>query len=163
MDILAIRSAEALEHLTRERLEVDSWPNATMGDGGSRNADSTTCVERAAILTHDIDARIAQILDDMRTIASLASSAMTVVDGALGFRVPREDRRPEVKLCNCRDRDGADLPYTPHSRDENNGWSDPTCRMPASRGALCEACYVRERRWRIAHNLPPRPDFIPAA
>ncbi len=164
MEILATKSAEALEHLAHERLAIDSWPATTMGNGGSRSADRTTPVERAALAVTDIDAKMAQIIDDMRAVASVASSAMVVINDALGYRVPASERKTsEVRLCDCSERDGAKLPYTPHSREPNNGWSDPTCRMPAARGALCEACYVRERRWRLANGFPMRSDFVAAA
>lgn len=163
MEILATRSAEALEHLTNERLMVDSWPAATMGDGGSRSSDTTSSAERAAMLSTKIDGDISQIIDDMTALASLAASALVVVDRALGFRVPREERESDVKLCSASGRDGHLNEYVPHSRDPRNGWADPTCIMPAARGALCEACYVRERRWRIANGKPMGADFIPAS
>ena len=114
--------------------------------------------------TIDIDAAIAQIHDDITAIASLASSAMTVIRDAKGMRVKREEKpESQVVTCSSKGREGALEEYTPYSRDPRNGWSDPTCLMPAARGPLCEACYVRERRWRIANGKPMLADFIPAA
>ncbi len=164
MEILASKSAEALEHLAHERLAIDSWPATTMGNGGSRSADRTTPVERAALAVTDIDAKMAQIIDDMRAVASVASSAMVVINDALGYRVPASERKTsDVRLCNPSGREGHLVEYTPYSRDPQNGWADPTCVMPAARGALCEACYVRERRWRITNGYPMLADFVAAA
>lgn len=164
MELLANEATDALTHLSEERLHLDGYSSNMRAMPGSRSTGSTTAVESAMMQAIDIDAAIAQIHDDITAIASLASSAMTVIRNAKGMRVKREEK-PEsaVVTCNSKGREGHLEAYTPYSRDPRNGWADPTCLMPAARGPLCEACYVRERRWRIANGKPMLADFIPAA
>ncbi len=58
-----------------------------------------------------------------------------------------------VPLCDGRNYEGHGIPWTPHSRDDHNGWSDPTCRDGAGRSKLCPACLIRMNRWRERHGL----------
>ena len=44
----------------------------------------------------------------------------------------------------------------PHGREGAIEWADYTCRKSAVKAGLCDPCYQRERRWRIAHGLDPR-------
>ncbi len=164
MELLASEATDALIHLSEERLHLDGYSSTTRALPGSRSSGASTSVESATMQSAEIDATIAQIHDDITGIASLASSAMTVIRNAKGMRVRREEKpESDVVLCDASKREGCDDEYVPHSRDPRNGWADPSCLMPAARGALCEACYIRERRWRIANGKAMRTDFIAAS
>lgn len=50
--------------------------------------------------------------------------------------------------------EGHQLAWTPHSRDERNGWHSPSCRDAADESGLCPACLLRMNRWRSRNGLP---------
>ena len=147
MHLLATESAQALEHLIEERSHL-GWPTTTMGDGGSRATSTDTRPERGASELLDINALIAQIQDDITTIASLASSALQVTRQAKGHRVPHNPQGIDPPVfCSANQM---------HGRQGAIEWGDPTCLNLPDKAGLCHACYLREWRWRKANNLGPR-------
>lgn len=153
MELLATESSQALEHLINERNTI-GWPTTTLGDGGSRATTTDTRPERDSQQLLDLNALIDQITDDITTIAQLAASALDVTRQAKGHRVPRNPQGLEPPTY-CSQNQG-------QGRDGAIEWGDPTCLELPMKAGLCSACYQRERRWRLTHNLQPR-DTEPAA
>lgn len=88
-----------------------------------------------------------QMRDDIAAISNTVRDLRNMVT-----RIASPDRQPQA-LCDGRNYTGADLTWTPHARDDANGWHDPTCRDGAGRSHLCPACLVRMNRWRERHGL----------
>lgn len=88
-----------------------------------------------------------QLRDDITAIWHLARDVRNLVT-----RLANPNREAQA-LCDGRGYSGFDIPWTPHSRDPHNGWSDPTCRDGAGRSKLCPACLIRMNRWRTEHDL----------
>ena len=163
VEILATEAAAAITHLDEEDRILDGWPTQTMGDGTPRGTNESTIVERHAQARQEIARRRQQIEADAGTITEHISRALDHCREAKGHRAPKAPEQPTTAtFCTPVGREGADLPYEPYSRDPRNGWADSTCRDLAARGPLCEACSIRERRWRLANNLKPTNDFIPS-
>jgi len=139
---LAERLPTAVAVLRRELDVVDGYPASTLGDGMSRSTADLTSVERAA----DVRWMMSGNLDDLRqtadTIIELVNTLATMTNRALGTRAPAAD------VARCRDAQAG--------RDGALDWGDPTCEELPAKGALCVACYHRERRWRIAAGLAER-------
>jgi hypothetical protein len=139
---LAERLPAAVAVLRRELDVVDGYPASTLGDGMSRSTADLTSVERAA----DVRWMMSGNLDDLRqtadTIIELVNTLATMTNRALGTRAPAAD------VARCRDAQAG--------RDGALDWGDPTCEELPAKGALCVACYHRERRWRIAAGLAER-------
>jgi hypothetical protein len=139
---LAERFPAAVATLRREIDVVDGYPSSTLGDGMSRSTSELTAVERAA----DIRWRMSGDLDDLRhmaaTIIELVNTMNTMTGKALGTRAPAAD------VARCRDAQAG--------RDGVIDWGDATCEELPAKGALCVACYHRERRWRIGSGLTER-------
>lgn len=94
----------------------------------------------------------ADIAAGITLIAAAAHEALDACD-----RIEGRPRAARGQECYSGGRDGALIPYTPHSRDDDNGWADPDCRnFAAGYAPLCDACAQRERRWRRAHGYQPR-------
>lgn len=56
-------------------------------------------------------------------------------------------------LCDGRNYEGYETPWTPYAREEVNGWSNVACDNGAGRSKLCPTCLVRMNRWRERHGL----------
>jgi hypothetical protein len=102
-----------------------------------------TSVERAA----DEALRIQRWYDDItaqqKVIAVTVSQALRNCQDLLGMRVT-------TPRCDATGREGASIPRA------DGGWSDLTCEQAAEKSGLCDACYMREYRWRKANDLPTR-------
>ena len=167
LDLLATLTAEALDHIARELVITDGYASRTMSDGmpsahaihglttgrGDDNDPQTlTPVEQAAHARWTLTAERDQIRDDIDAVIQLVDSLGRVVYRAVRLRAPIEG----PKQCDGRDFAGSAYPWVQHSRDEMNGWLDPTCRDAADTSGLCPRCRIRERRWREANGLTPR-------
>ena len=159
LDGLAYRTTEALEHLNRELRILDGHPAATMGDGTSRGTSELTATERVANARYELHAQVEQIRDDLHAIEDVVNSYARVIDLALRTRGPRVDYR----RCDGQTLEGATLPYTPHSRDPENGWHRACDDMALEGDVLCPSCKKREARWRREHGLPARGVQTPAS
>lgn len=167
LELLAKDVTTALEHVQAELGILDSYPTQTPGASiatgvyhephphpddcvGCDTCDPVdlTRVERAAFARYYLTAQREQIRDDIDAIEQLATSLGRVLDKTLRHRVPRIGG--ETKLCDPTGREGAEIPLS------GGGWSDATCRELAAKAGLCNRCYMRERRYRIANNLPTR-------
>jgi hypothetical protein len=102
-----------------------------------------TSVERAA----EEALRIQRWYDDITAAQKLA--AITISDllrnceRVLGMRV-------SPAKCDATGREGYLLPRS------EGGWSDLACEQAAEKSGLCDACYMREYRWRRANDMPTR-------
>ena len=127
----------------------DGYPTQTIGaslpSGHTPDIDETeqvalTSVEQAAAArerwtNHRLDLE-----------AGLRLVAVTIHDmiGACHKALRGAVEIPGPKLCD------------PHGREGAIEWADYTCRKSAVKAGLCDACYQRERRWRVNHGLDPR-------
>lgn len=150
-------------HLAAERAILDGYPS---GEGLAVSATAElTSVEAAA------DARLRLDIHEDDIDAGLHLLLVTVLDlddasdRTLGLRAARHEHAITARCNGGSGRDGAEIPWVPHSRDPDNGWADPTCTDMAApgRGGLCSKCSLREDRWRRTHQLPPRSHVAPAA
>lgn len=172
LEQLARQVTEAVDHVNRELAIADSYPTQVVGASlptgtgfapvcrcealGTDGCDVCTPVklsptERAAERRIRFESDRVQVDDDIRcieeTIASLSKTCRSLIGTRLVHGVQRCDGRPY---------EGSDVLWTPHSRDPENGWYDPTCADAADESSLCAACRIRERRWRDKHGLQPR-------
>lgn len=153
----AYRVPIAITVLQERTAYNDGWP--TRGDEPHVTTSTiTSSTMTAAITTLTAREDIAQIYDDIDTFATILHDHLRMLDRIIGTR-PTE--RLEPKLCDCRGRDGAELPWTPGlALAAGNGWSNPACREVASRGPLCDKCAMREYRYREHHGLTQRRDSV---
>ena len=150
--MLADEIAKAQDHILRELAVTDGYPSGPGGDKITGGTSELTPVERAAEQRGLLRADLEQMREDVRTIATIAHSALTVARKAQRTRLVRTP----PALCDGRSFEGADQAWTPHSRHPDNGWHDPNCREAADESGLCPRCRIRERRWRDEHGLNPR-------
>lgn len=144
-DLLAPRITTVLAHLRRELAIVDGWGGATMSDGMPRGSSDLTGVERAADARLTIGQHLAQIEDDLNAVCSLIDSLGHTLERASRLRAPEKPLDAPVA---CRD--------AQPGRDGALEWGDPLCTSLAVKAGLCSACYQRERRWRLEHDLSER-------
>lgn len=142
----------ALQRIARRIVDADDERTGTRGGGGgSGTPDPTFAAALPGIdgRRDDIQARLDRerlrdaihaVEDQARNLRNLA----TRLAGVTG---------PAATLCDGRGYEGWEIPWRPHSRDEHNGWSDPTCRQGAGRSRLCPACLKRANRWRDSRGL----------
>lgn len=137
---------------------IDGRPVSAWGAEGSRSSDTTSSTERAAIRRVDLARETREELRDRRdgiliSIDNYIRFCREIV--ASGSPVDR----PVAVLCgdyaalDMRPWEGHHLAWTPHSRDQRNGWQDPTCRQAAGRSGLCPRCLQRMNRWRRDNGL----------
>lgn len=136
----------AIDHLVNERRNLDWHPTSTLGDGTPRGSSDSSSVERVVAQLRHYDTLIAQLYDDIDTIRSVAASALTVANRALGDRAPK----PTPVRCDATGREGA------------IEWGRPDCGDLPVRGTLCMACWWREYRYRKAKGLGGRDDGFAA-
>jgi hypothetical protein len=104
-----------------------------------------TSVERAVEQVGRIQSWYADLEAQQKVIAMTVADALRSCETMLGMRVTIP-----VRLCDCRGREGASIPRA------EGGWSDPSCKQAAEKSGLCDACYMREYRWRKANDLEAR-------
>lgn len=157
-ELAAYRVPVALDVLQERTQYNDGWP--ARGDQVAvSTSGAASSVMSAALTTETAREDIRQIYDDIDAFAVILHDHLRMLDRIIATR-PKQDQH-EVKLCDCRGRDGAELPWTPGKPlAEGNGWSDPTCRNVASRGPLCDSCAMREYRYRDHHDLAQRRDSV---
>jgi hypothetical protein len=102
-----------------------------------------TSVEQAAEEALRIHAWYADIEAQQKVIALTVADALRSCERVLGMRVT-------APRCDATGREGATLPRA------DGGWSDLTCEQTAEKSGLCDACYMREYRWRRANDMPTR-------
>lgn len=158
-DVLDHRYPSWLEHTAHELSLCDGFPARGEQVGGRTTAELTGPERHAEIRLHLESARD-YITGTLEAAPANLRDALEAMDHALGLRAPAP---PEAYCSTGSGREGADLPWTPHSRDPRNGWADPTCRelAAAGRAGLCAACSQREDAWRRRSGLPPRSHVIP--
>lgn len=150
-DVLARQAANvaaALDHIRRELLITDGYKSTASGasDGTPGGGDGRP-TEAAMLARYELTSRREAIRDRLRTIADEVNGLDHDLQRASRYRTPA-DVKAESPRCSAHGMAGADVPYTPHSRDPRNGWSDPTCHdMPTKGSSLCERCLKRHDRW----------------
>lgn len=121
------------------------------GSSGSGISDPTAAAALPGIDGYRDDARARldreQLRDDIGAALTMARDLRNMVTRIAGYGHEGQ------ALCDGRNYTGAEVTWTPHARDEANGWHDPTCRDGAGRSKLCPACLVRMNRWRERHGL----------
>lgn len=160
----------ALQHIREELTIVDGYGSAG-GDqlrvtgGGPRimvRADDdcphdelfpVTGVEAAMFARHALTSERERIRDDAEAIVTMVGDFVRSLRRTLGDRVPRTI--PELCDGKAKGYEGHQLPYTPHSRDPQNGWHRPECRDAADASGLCPPCLQRMERWRREHGYAP--------
>jgi hypothetical protein len=150
LDGLAYRTTEALEHILREEALIDGYPCAQAFDGTGRGTPEMTPTERLANARWMLRSHREQIRDDIDTIETLVKDYARMLDHVLRTRGPAPER--EGARCDGKHRPGADVHWSPHSRDPENGWRDPLCGKEPVRDGLCGACDKRADRWAREHG-----------
>ncbi len=162
-------TTRAVSHIANVINGNDGYPSATMGDG-SRSSDATSVTERAALHAvedgsdggrkHEV--YLAKVRrEDIRDLRHAIVTQIRDYVRLLGYSLPQDDRKQIAMLCDGQGFEGAELPWLPNSRDERNGWHDPTCVDMADESKLCPKCKIRERRWRARNGLEPRKTNMP--
>ena len=145
--VVAQRVTDALDHLNREQHILDGW--TAKGDSAGRGNGDNSTTEAAVLsrlaLTHQTD----DIRDAIDGLSIAADHLARMATQGVKLRAPEPAQIPR-----CRDGQTG--------REGTIEWGDPTCLDIPIKARLCSACYQRERRWRVAHNLEPR-DVEPAA
>ena len=166
-DVAAQLTTEALAHIANVINGNDGYPSATMGDG-SRSSDATSTTERTALRALDDGCDDAgrqaaraheqwTMRNKREDIRDAKHALVTIVRDYIALlytALPKN--RQDVKLCDGRGFEGSHIPWIPGSKDERNGWQDPTCVDGADGSGLCDRCQKREYRWRLRNGLTPR-------
>jgi hypothetical protein len=135
VETLAALYPDAVAALADRRDTVDGYSAGSNGPKVMASAELTSTEAAAEARLHA--SRCIADLD-----AGLTLLAATVHDMTRECRHALADTpREEPTLCSCHGHDGAELARA------DGGWSDPTCRRLATRGGLCDACYLRKRAW----------------
>jgi hypothetical protein len=102
-----------------------------------------TSVERAAEEALRIQRWYEDVVAAQKLIAFTVSDLLRNCEHLLGMRV-------SAPRCDATGREGATIPRG------DGGWSDLTCEQAAEKSGLCDACYMREYRWRKVNDMPTR-------
>lgn len=148
----AQRTTDALERIKAELDELDGYSSG--GDGDARGASEHTQPEAFMLRRWHWTNSKEDLRDAIANIEDAVAHHSHICARILGLD------REEVRLCDGRSYEGAEVAWTPYSRDQANGWHDPLCQDAADASGLCAACRIRERRWRLANGLQPRKHTI---
>lgn len=160
-DVVDHRYQPWLDHLATQMAAADGIPTRGERIGGRATAENTT-VEAAADTRDQLTNDATYVTESILAASSTLSDVLEAMAHTLGLRVPVA----KEELCSTgTGREGHEIPYVPHSRDPENGWSDATCTnvADAGRAGMCDACSKREDRWRREHGLKPRAHVNEAA
>lgn len=146
----ALMQATALAYLDNELKQVDGWQLTGESVNVSGGSTSNT-VEAAAIRANAISDQAAKI----RTSAAELERRQLAHHDLCRKTVPKVPAAADAALCDGRGYEGQAIAWVPHSREETNGWHDPTCRDIANYSRLCDACLIRMNRWRSRNGLDP--------
>jgi len=142
----------ALEHISAQLRYCDGF--AKSGDDvrvSTSLAQSPT--ERAAAMRYALSTHREDIRDVVNELHALLKHLDAQVRQCYGLLGPVEQTVVAVvPLCS----------QGLAGKDGNLEWGDPTCMMPAVKGALCGNHYMRWYRWRVEHGKPVDRDFEPA-
>lgn len=121
-------------------------------DNGPAERTPVTSIEAVVMRADGLREISAQLRDRLEGIEIAIYDLNRLMRSTLGSRVPRTI--PD--LCDGRAKGfaGHMLAWTPHSRDTDNGWYDPSCRDAAGATGLCDTCLIRMNRWRERNNMP---------
>lgn len=139
----AQKTTDAIERIRSELDQLDGWAAAGEAGNGDNSQPEAFMLRRY----HWASAR-EDLRDAIEAIELAVQHLHGVVVGILGHR-------DDVRICDGRHLEGADVPWTPYSREPDNGWFDPMCANVADATGLCPGCRLRNRRWRLANDLEP--------
>jgi hypothetical protein len=145
----AVLHTAALDQIATDLNFIDGHPPTGEQLHISGGGDTST-VEAAAMRTADLNAHATKIRNSATALEHAVYNHMELCRRTV-TAVPAA---ANATLCDGRRYEGQHLTWTPHSRDDNNGWNDPTCRDIAGPTGLCDACRLRMNNWRRRNNLP---------
>lgn len=140
----AQRTTDALARIKTELDYLDGWASGGAGDG------ENTQPEAFMLRRYHWTGAKEDLRDAILNVELAVRHHAQVCQSILGID------QVDVPLCNGKGYEGSDVPWTPYSRDPDNGWYDPLCANGANSSGVCNGCQIRERRWRMAHGFKPR-------
>lgn len=151
---------QALRSWAEQMAHLDGHASVGAGEPVSGGGKEATSVEAAMMRRYQLRSDKEQLRDWLILMDETRVAIARICHRIISRRMDDQDAEPlpvvEVKLCDGRAFEGAHLPWVPHSRDEHNGWHDPTCMDPADESGLCPKCRLREGRWRRRNGFPER-------
>lgn len=151
---------QAMRSYAEQMAHLDGHPSAGDFEPVSGGGTDATSVEAAMMRRYQLRADKEQLRDWLQLMEETRQAIHRICLRIIQHRAddiePDTLPRFEVTLCDGRRFEGAHIPWVPYSRDEDNGWHDPTCVDPADESGLCPKCRVREARWRRRNGIPER-------
>lgn len=156
LDRIAEQLAEAATTSGGDKLGVSGggatvWVDADEhGDGERIPVTSVEAIVLRRALFEDRRQEIREAVDDLIARRSRLDKQLRKIIGPDAAKIA-----PEICNAQAKRYEGYLLPWTPFSRDPDQGWSNIECRDIADDSGLCDTCRTRMNRWRVRRGIAP--------
>lgn len=139
---LGFKRPQIVEHYFREINTYDGHASITMGDGGSRSANTDSSVERAVHAREQIDLELADIQAGERLLLITIADLTVSYDRFLGIRLPEIDDERKFDKCSGTITEGCTEHAGDHHDPETQSLIDNLCSGCFAKA--CQVCYIRK-------------------